>query len=181
MKRILLPTAGILAALSLAALLVAKSKPKESNGADEYHRAVHAVDRLTFGPRPGDADAIARTGVDNWIEQQLHPDKFDDSALQPRLAMYRTLQMSPREIAQNFPPNPLLKAAMEGKIVTPNDTYRHAIYMAGIARLENKQDEKQTAAAQPAAVDVAAMLSPASQSSAASTMQSARREAHDLC
>jgi uncharacterized protein (DUF1800 family) len=179
MKRSVLPTAGILAALSLAAVVVAKSKPKQSDAANEYRRAIHAVDRLTFGPRPGDADAIARSGVDNWIEQQLHPEKIDTSALQPRLATYRTLQMSPGEIAQNFPPNPLLKAAMAGKVAIPNDPYRHAIYRAGIARLENKPEENRAATAPPQTVDIAAPLSPAGQPPAPRAKQAERHEAHD--
>ena len=88
-----------------------------------------------------------RTGVDNWIEQQLHPDKIDNSALQPRLAMYRTLQMSPREIVLDFPPNPVAESRHGGQrsssrttpIATPS-TWPES------TRSRNKQDEKQTAA-----------------------------------
>jgi uncharacterized protein (DUF1800 family) len=106
-----------------------------------------------------------------WIDLQLHPDKIDDTAMQARLAQYRTLQMSSREIAVNFPPNPLLKAAMEGKVAIPSDPYRHAIYMAGIARLQNKQEEKQVTPASAQGPDV--MLTKASPQ-----VKEDRREAH---
>ena len=165
-------------ALSLAAAVTAKTKPKpnESAAADEHRRAVHALDRLTFGPRPGDADAVTAEGVDAWIERQLHSSSIDDSALPPRLAQYRTLQMTPREIAQDFPPNQRLKLAMEGKMAIPNDDYRHAIYMAGIARLQNQQNEKQEAATAPAANALdAAMMTPTSGKTAT---KEERRDAH---
>jgi uncharacterized protein (DUF1800 family) len=179
MKRRLL--AG-LAVLSVAALVVAKSKPAPSTSPDERQRAVHALERLTFGPRPGDTDKVLAIGVNNWIDLQLHPDKIDDSVMQSRLAQYRTLQMSTREMALNFPPNPLLKAAMEGKATIPSDPYGHAIYMAGIARLQNKRDEKQSNAASQSVSD--AMLANATQKQPGATqglttqIKEDRREAH---
>ncbi len=178
-------TAAGLAALCIAAVVAAKTKPKESSAADVHRRTVHALDRLTFGPRPGDVDNVSNMGVERWIDLQLHPERIDNSAMQARLAQYRTLQMSTREMVINFPPNPLLKAAMEGKVVIPNDPDRRAIYMAGIARLQAQQDEKQNAAATPvAATNNGAMLKPASESETGSMSpagahrQAERREAH---
>jgi uncharacterized protein (DUF1800 family) len=185
MTRVRLWVAGILAALCIAAVTVAKNKPRTSNAADEHRRAVHALDRLTFGPRPGDVDTVLAMGVGKWIELQLHPDKIDDSAMQARLEQFRTLRMSSREMAADFPPNPLLKAAMDGKIAIPNDPYRHAIYMAGISRLQNKQDEKQAGVAagqangSPATVMAASATQTGSvQSPAMEQRQQERREAH---
>ncbi|HYV75261.1 MAG TPA: DUF1800 family protein, partial [Candidatus Binatia bacterium] len=180
MKRYLLATTLLLIALSIAVVLVAKNKPSTSVP-DDRQRAVHALDRLTFGPRPGDPEKVLVLGVDNWIELQLHPDKIDDSAIEARLAQYRTLQMSSKELAVNFPPNPVLKAAMEGKVVIPNDPNRHAIYLAGIARLQNKQGDKQNAA--PAAPSPGAIVAPAAQAQTVaatkpSQIRDDRREAH---
>ena len=53
---------------------------------DPHTQALHALQRLTFGPRPGDMERVAAMGVDKWIDLQLHPDKIDDSALEARLA-----------------------------------------------------------------------------------------------
>jgi uncharacterized protein (DUF1800 family) len=172
-------TVAAVTALSLIAALAAKTKPKESAAADQYRRAVHALDRLTFGPRPGDAEAVTRMGVDTWIDQQLHASTIDDSALQPRLAQYRTLQMTPREIAYEFPPNPLLKAAQEGKVAIPNDPYRHAVYMAGLARLQDKKDEKQQASAPSPSTNDAAMMTPTSAKQPSPERRQEYREAHD--
>jgi uncharacterized protein (DUF1800 family) len=176
-------TAVTLAIASLIAIVAAnvaaKNKTKESNAATEQQRAVHALDRLTFGPRPGDVETVVAMGVDKWMDLQLHPEKIDDAAMSAKLSQYRTLQMSSREIAYNFPPNPLLKAAMEGKVAIPSDEYRHAIYMAGIARLQNKQDEKRNAVA----TGGDAMLKPASETNspapALTERKQDKREAHD--
>ena len=45
----------------------------------------HALNRLTFGPRPGQVEEVQRLGLARWIDQQLNPSSIDDSALQPKL------------------------------------------------------------------------------------------------
>ncbi len=82
---------------------------------DEHKRAVHALNRLTFGPRPGDVEHVMTMGVDQWIEEQLRPEKIDDAALDARLAPFRTLRMHTDEIVENFPPRQLIKAIEDGK------------------------------------------------------------------
>ena len=86
---------------------------------DEQKQVVHALNRLTFGPRPGDVERVMAIGVDKWIDQQLHPDKIDDSALDARLSQFRTLRMDTREIVENFPPEPMIKAVADGKQSLP--------------------------------------------------------------
>src|SRR5215472_9753540 len=64
----------------------------------EHDRALHVLNRLAFGPRPGDIEKVMNIGVDSWIEQQLQPDNIPDPALDSRLAPYRTLKMQPRDL-----------------------------------------------------------------------------------
>ncbi len=45
----------------------------------------HALNRLTFGPRPGQVDEVQRIGLTRWIDQQLNPSSIDDTALAARL------------------------------------------------------------------------------------------------
>ena len=71
---------GLLAVLLVAGVAVAK-KQKPSAAPDQRERATHALDRLTFGPRPGDIDAVISMGVDKWVDLQLHPDRIDDTAI----------------------------------------------------------------------------------------------------
>ena len=55
--------------------------------------ATHILHRLTWGPRPQDADKISAMGVDKYIEWQLAPEQIDDSEIdsflkgQPPLSM----------------------------------------------------------------------------------------------
>lgn len=125
-----------------------KGKKNATVQADERQRALQALNRLTFGPRPGDIERVQQIGVDKWIDQQLHPEKISDSALDTRLAEYRSLRMSPREMAENFPPPQLVKAVMEGKLPMPSDPARRAVYEAQIEKLRDKKDQKQQAGAQ---------------------------------
>ena len=119
-----------------------KKEKSGSAGMDEQKRALHALNRLTFGPRPGDVDRVMTMGVDKWIDQQLHPDRIDDNTLDARLAPYRTLRMSTREIAENFPPPQVIKAIEQGRRSLPSDPVKHAVYEAQVQRIEQKQQMK---------------------------------------
>jgi len=140
--------------------LLAKKKEKAPDaGASEQKRAVQALNRLTFGPRPGDIQQVTAMGVDRWIELQLHPEKIPDNAVEARLAPLRTLRMSSKELVENFPDNGVIKQVMEGKRPMPSDPAKRAVYQVQIARLEEKQQQKndrveQAAAPTPAAVQV---------------------------
>src|SRR5579871_187002 len=150
----------------------AKKKGASTTAVDQRQRALHALDRLTFGPRPGDVDAVLAMGVNQWIDLQLHPERIDDSALQARLSGYRTLHMSTREMLFAFPSNAVAKAALDGKLAMPHDPYEHAIYTAAIDRVEERKEKKQEAAAAQGAA--AANAQPAD----ISEKQSERRKAH---
>jgi len=45
----------------------------------------HALNRLSFGPTPGQVDEVQRLGLARWIGQQLDPASINDSAVQSRL------------------------------------------------------------------------------------------------
>jgi uncharacterized protein (DUF1800 family) len=62
----------------------------------------HALNRLTYGPRPGDAQRVRSIGLERWIAQQLVPDRVDDRRADSLLATYRALGTPTREIAALF-------------------------------------------------------------------------------
>ncbi len=147
---LLLPLLG----LTISAQLALGNKKDNPTSAvtqmDQQKRAVHALNRLTFGPRPGDVDHVMAIGVDKWIDQQLHPDKIDDSTLDARLSPLRTLHMDTREIVENFPPEQMIRAVADGKQSLPSDPLKRAVYQAQLARYQDKEDRKQhTAIAGP--------------------------------
>ncbi len=65
-------------------------------------QAQHALNRLAFGPRPGDVARVRAMGVDMWVDQQLHPEKMDDRAMADLLKRYETLDASTADIAAAF-------------------------------------------------------------------------------
>jgi uncharacterized protein (DUF1800 family) len=69
----------------------------------EDQAILHALNRLGFGPRPGDVERVRQMGLENWIEQQLNPQRVDDSALDKRLDGYPTLQLSSAELIEKYP------------------------------------------------------------------------------
>jgi uncharacterized protein (DUF1800 family) len=133
-------------AVSVQFAIARKNKRAATEPLDEQKRALHALNRLAFGPRPGDVERVAAMGVDKWIDQQLHPDKIDDRALEARLEPFRTLRMNTRELVENFPPPQVIKAIAEGKQAMPSDSAKHAVYEAQLERYQAKQEQKQEAA-----------------------------------
>ena len=83
-------------ALSLAAGFNSDSRMTQRD------RATHALNRLTFGARPGDVDKVLDAGVDRWIDQQLHPESISDCAVEARLQNMPTLRLSNGEIIDAY-------------------------------------------------------------------------------
>ncbi|MFZ0684857.1 MAG: DUF1800 family protein [Terriglobales bacterium] len=111
----------------------------------EQQRALHALNRLTFGPHPGDLQKVVDTGVDDWIEQQLHPDEISDKVLDGKLNPFRTLRMSTHDLLQTFPNNSMVKQAAEGKIPLPTDPMKRSVYEVQISILAERQKQDQAA------------------------------------
>ncbi len=136
---LLLMALAICASLALAADKKHKQKAASVPQMDEDKRVVHALNRFTFGAQSGDVERVKKMGVDKWIEQQLHPEKIDDSGLEARLAQFPTLKMSTREMLEKFPTNPQIKAVAEGRASMPTDPTERAIYESELARYRDRQ------------------------------------------
>jgi uncharacterized protein (DUF1800 family) len=97
--------AAWLAPLALA-VAVAAGRLAPSAGAAQFpadERAIaHVLNRIGYGPRPGDVEKVRTLGLQKYIDQQLRPDRIADAAMSPRLASLSTLGMSGRDIAQQF-------------------------------------------------------------------------------
>jgi uncharacterized protein (DUF1800 family) len=98
------------APFAASAQTAAQKRAAASPRLSEEQRAVHVLNRLAFGARPGDAERVRKLGVDNYIEQQLSPSKIDDAALEARLQRLPTLGMSNSELLAKYPqPGQLLR------------------------------------------------------------------------
>jgi len=66
---------------------------------------VHVLNRLTFGPRPGDLQQVRQMGVDKWIDQQLHPERItENSALDAKLNRLQSMNLPMWQIMEKYSP-----------------------------------------------------------------------------
>jgi len=63
---------------------------------------IHALSRLTFGAKPGDVQRVRAIGLDKWIDQQLHPDRIDDSGIDSFVKRYPTINRDQTELLQQY-------------------------------------------------------------------------------
>ena len=98
-------------ALSVAALVViAGSLPGAATGRFDQKlskdkQVLHVLNRLTFGPRPGDIDRVRDVGVEKWIRQQLQPQLVaENPQVEARLRSLSTLPLATWQIYETFQP-----------------------------------------------------------------------------
>ena len=122
------------------------AKARSSYQSGQLHgdqRILHALNRFTFGPRPGDLEAVRAMGLDAWFDQQLHPASLDEQVLNARLAQYPAMQLSMRELLYRFPSNAIIRQAMNGRVDVPQQEFLHAIYQNQIDRISARQQLRQ--------------------------------------
>src|SRR5690348_8613272 len=62
-------------------------------------RIEHALNRLTFGPRPGDLERVRSMGLKKWVDQQLHPGRIaENPVLLEKLKALNSLSMSSQDL-----------------------------------------------------------------------------------
>ncbi|HEX3570586.1 MAG TPA: DUF1800 domain-containing protein [Acidobacteriaceae bacterium] len=126
-------------------------------------RVLHALNRLTFGPRPGDIAAVEAVGLRTWFENQLDPQKIDDSALNTRLAQYPAMQLPQSDLMARYPSQQMIRQMAQreaaetgqgfprrfgaGRFIASNETIlndpvERAIYNDQMAFYRLQQDAK---------------------------------------
>jgi uncharacterized protein (DUF1800 family) len=97
---------GVIVALALA--LPASVLPTSARAAPltPDQQALHVLNRIAYGPRPGDVDRIKAMGIDRYIDQQLNPERIPESPeLTRRLQSLTTLHMSPIQLFDRYEPH----------------------------------------------------------------------------
>jgi uncharacterized protein (DUF1800 family) len=105
-------------------------------------RILQALNRFTFGPRPGDLDAVRKMGLDKWFDEQLHPASIDETELNAQLAQFPAMQWSLQDLFFRLPSNAIVRQAADGKVQVPPTGTLHAVYEDQIYRLHVKKTEK---------------------------------------
>lgn len=88
-------------AIGAALVLQARTVAADGVPVGELSRraAVHALNRLGFGPRPGDIDRVLARGVEPWIDDQLNP---GPDGMDFRLAGFRTLGYTTAQVVAAY-------------------------------------------------------------------------------
>jgi uncharacterized protein (DUF1800 family) len=113
----------------------------------EEERATQALNRLTFGPRPGDLERVQAIGVKKWVEMQLNPEQVDDSLLEARLQSFPAMHLSQQDLLRAFPSGAVIRAVADGKVTLPTDRVERAIYQNQIFAYEEKRQKQAQEAA----------------------------------
>ena len=154
-----------LAGLTLMATGFAAKKPKPARATElaapkipqmtDDQKALHALNRLTFGARPGDLEQLKKMGVQQWIDQQLHPESIPENpVLVEKLEPLDTLGLSAKAMLQKYPSQQMIKAMSEGRMALPEDKETRAAVQTAIERYRRRQDADAANAAVPAAPQI---------------------------
>src|SRR5436190_9360064 len=100
---------GFLIFTAIAAMIL----PRFGHATDPFEQKltpdrqiVQALNRLTFGPRPGDVEEVRRIGLAKWMEQQLHPNQIaENPVLEERLTPLKSLRLPISEVVSKYSPD----------------------------------------------------------------------------
>ena len=146
---------AIAAAFSLAATLGAKKKDADEalfqKKLSKDDQILHAVGRLTYGPRPGDVEAVKKMGLKKWVDLQLHPERIKENPeLEKKLAPLESLRMSQAETAAAYPPPQLIRAVAMGRQPLPEDPVARAAVERLTKRFKIKKNQEDNQPMEPA-------------------------------
>lgn len=108
----------------------------------EQQKAYHLLNRITFGPRPGEVERVLKLGWEKYLEQQLHPATIADLVLDEKLKSFPELQFTSEQLVRAFPPPNLLTRYLKQRGIEQQmlgDVY-------GVMRSTRPFDAKATAA-----------------------------------
>src|SRR5687768_4010914 len=110
--------------LSIVAQLVvpvAAQKSPKPRGLTEEQRIIHVLNRLGFGARPGDVERVKALGLDNYINQQLNPEKIVDTVAENKVKDLSVLNMTTAELYEKYPQPGQLLRQLQQRGMLPED------------------------------------------------------------
>ncbi len=157
----------IFACLFAISMAVLPAKPKAGQDDRPFQKklakdkqALHAAGRLTFGPRPGDVEAVQKLGVKKWIDQQLHPERIKENPLlDAKLKPLESLRMTQAEVVRNYPPPQFIAAVAAGRQPMPEDPVTRAAVQRLVDKYRAKKGGEQNLDEMEAKTPIAGILS----------------------
>lgn len=87
----------------------------------EDQKAIHVLNRLGFGARPGDVEKVKAMGVKKYIESQLNASAIDDSVAEGKVKRLEIFNMTTADVFAKYPnPGALLRQLEGGKQAAAN-------------------------------------------------------------
>ncbi|HEY3105125.1 MAG TPA: DUF1800 family protein, partial [Pyrinomonadaceae bacterium] len=111
---------AMLASQTLVSFAVAQKRAK-APALTEQQRIVHVLNRLGFGPRPGDVERVKAMGLENYINQQLNPEKISDTVAENKIKDLTVLNMTTAELYGKFPQPGQLLRQLQARGMLPAD------------------------------------------------------------
>ena len=150
---------GCVFGLAVWAGIPASARKKNSDPASRFSRQIpnnekvlQALNRLTFGPRPGDAAKVSAMGLRKWLELQLHPQRISESpVLAAKLKTLDSLTMTGEELVSNYPSPQMVRQMVSGRLPFPSDPDRKLLLQRVLQRFEKQKDGSANANAEPMA------------------------------
>lgn len=87
----------------------------------EDQRIIHVLNRLGFGARPGDVERVKAMGLENYINQQLNPDKITDSVAENKIRDLSVINLSTAELYEKYPQPGQLLRQLQARGMLPAD------------------------------------------------------------
>src|SRR5262249_43904149 len=91
----------------------ASSQSAAANKLTEEQKVAHLLDRVTFGPRPGEVERVMKLGWEKYLGEQLHPERISDQVVEQKLKNIESIHLSNAELAKNYPPPQILQQVLK--------------------------------------------------------------------
>ncbi len=79
----------------------------------EEQKVIHLLDRITFGPRPGDVERVLQIGWEKYLDEQLRPERIADQVVEQKLRAIPSIHMTSEQLAATYPPPQVIRRALE--------------------------------------------------------------------
>ncbi len=90
--------------VSSGAVLCGGELPAQQVELTETQKVIHVLNRLGYGPRPGDIEKVKAMGIEAYIEMQLHPERIPDPVSDAKLAWFPNVNMDFGELVEAYRP-----------------------------------------------------------------------------
>jgi uncharacterized protein (DUF1800 family) len=106
-------------------------------------KVLYALNRLAYGPRPGDVETVKKFGLDRWIELQLNPQSIrDNPTLVTKIQPLDTLVLPADVMIESYPNQQLIRAMVDGRAAFPEDPLTRMMIRRQVERYKIQEEAR---------------------------------------